>query len=396
MMFRKGSDRHLNSLLHPQVHLLGRVWPSFQVWGAAGLALAIPLVLMLSKSLGLSLGVMTAIIPVALVTFFGLAIVTKIITGEERLTHYHHVIAVLVAVTLLVWLLRQPVLPYLDVTVLGVGLFVAVGRVGCLMMGCCHGRPHRWGVCYREEHTAAGFTPSYVGVRLFPIQAVESLWVLGVVLLGSRLLLRGQPAGTTLAWYIVSYATGRFYFEFMRGDAERPYRWGFSEAQWTSIFLDGMVVLAAWAGLLPWHVWPAAASACLVGTAITVALVRRSSSGARYRILRSYHVQEVAEAVEMASDRAPEMRLLGGQDSIPVDICIAPTSLGFQISAGKIRTETGYIFHYALSSRNETMSAATARTLAGVILQLKHHLGPTELIEGHQGVFHLLYTAAEG
>ena len=31
--------------------------------------------------------------------------------------------------------------PYLDATALGLGAFLACGRVGCTLAGCCHGRP---------------------------------------------------------------------------------------------------------------------------------------------------------------------------------------------------------------------------------------------------------------
>ena len=70
-------------------------------------------------------------------------------TGEERIIYYRHEIAVMVVAALLLWLLRQPLLPYLDVTILGIGMFLTCGRMGCFMVGCCHGRPHDWGVCYR-------------------------------------------------------------------------------------------------------------------------------------------------------------------------------------------------------------------------------------------------------
>lgn len=385
----------LDTLIRPEVHLRGRVWPSFQVFCAIGLVLAISLTMALVMRLGLSPWVMAPVIVAAVATLFGLAMATKVVTGEERLTQYHHMIAVMGAAAGLVSLMRQPMLAYLDVTMLGVGMFAVVGRIGCLMAGCCHGRPYRWGVCYGQEHAANGFTPYYVGIRLFPIQAVESLWILGLVLVGSALLLSGEPPGTTLAWYLIGYATGRFYFEFMRGDAGRPYRWGFSEAQWTSIFLVGSVVLAEWAALLPWYPWPAAVTACLAGTMLAVAAARRFQSRSQYQILLPDHVREVAEAIEIASHRAREIGALDGQDSIPVDIRVAATSLGFQISAGLIWTATGSVFHYALSCRNETMSAATARTLAALILQLKHPLGPSELVEGDRGVFHLLSMGAE-
>jgi prolipoprotein diacylglyceryltransferase len=56
-------------------------------------------------------------------------------------------VVMLVAAAFL-WLLHEhePIIPYLDVTILVIGIFLVCGRIGCLMVGCCHGKPHRWGV----------------------------------------------------------------------------------------------------------------------------------------------------------------------------------------------------------------------------------------------------------
>src|SRR5258705_1231483 len=161
---RQAMNRYLDRIVRPEVHLLHTTWSAFQVCGYTGLALAFAMVLTLVIYLGLSPIVITAILLAAVLTFFGLVMATKIITGEEQIIYYHHEIAVMVVAALSLWLLGQPLLPYLDLTILGIGMFLACGRVGCLMVGCCHGRPHSWGVCYRQEHAAAGFTSYYVGV----------------------------------------------------------------------------------------------------------------------------------------------------------------------------------------------------------------------------------------
>lgn len=383
-------NRDLDILLHPKACILGRSWPTYQVCGYTGLALAILLAMILVMHLGLSHLVMAGLVLAAVVTFLGLATATKIIAGEERLTYYHHEVAVMVVTAILARTLRQPVLSYLGVTILGVGMFLACGRVGCLMAGCCYGRPHAWGICYREEHAAVGFPRYLVGVRLFHLQAVESLWVLGIVLVGSALVLRGSPPGEALAWYVVTYGAGRFCFEFMRGDPDRPYLWGFSEAQWTSLVLMCAVVLAELSGILTFHPWHAGATASLGLTMVAVALNRRFRGTAERQLLHPHHVKEVAEAVELVSSLATERTAIPGRNSTPADIHLACTSLGVQISAGKVKSAPGYLYHYALSAQNETMTQETARTLAELILQLEHSSGPRELIEGNRGVFHFV------
>jgi len=257
-------------------------------------------------------------------------------------------------------------------------------------------RSKRWGVCYRQEHAAAGFPHYLVGVRLFPIQAVESLWVFCIVLMGSALILTSHRPGEALAWYIIAYGLGRFCFEFLRGDAARPYFWGFSEAQWMSLLLMGAVVWAEWSGWLPFQPWHAGATVLLALAMIAIALKRRFAKTARHRLLHPRHVKEVAEAVESGSNLTTEGTAIPGPNSDPIDIHIGCTSLDIQISASKIRDMAGCIYHYALSDRNGGMTEEIAQTVAELILQLKHSSCSNELITGSRGVFHLLVRPAPG
>lgn len=390
MSFQERIDRYLDKLLIPRVLFHGRSWPAFQVFGYTGLSLAVLLTMALVTSLGLSLWVMTGITLSAMGVFLALVMATKIITGKEQIIYYHHEIAVLSVTAILLKLLHQPMLPYLDITILGIGLFLVCGRVGCLMVGCCHGRPNKWGVCYRKEHADSGFTHYYVGVRLFPIQALESLWVLVIVIVGAFFLLGKQPPGETLAWYVITYGLGRFCFEFVRGDPERPYYSGFSEAQWTSLLLMFAVLWWELAGTLLFHLWHIVATAGVALSMIAVVLTRRFRGAARHRLLSPRHVREFAEAIDLISNRVSERTVFTGKHTVPEIIPMYCTSLDIQISAGKIRDAETAIDHYALSSQKETMNKEIASTLADLIIRLKHPDGLRELVSQNQGVFHVL------
>lgn len=398
----KAINHYLDKLVRPEIRLLHGSRPAFQVCGYTGLALAIFLALTLATRLGLSFVVIAALILAAVLTFFGLVMATKIITGEELIIYYHHEIAVVIVAALLLWLLGQPVLPYLDVIILCIGVFLVCGRIGCLMVGCCHGRPHRWGVCYRKEHADAGFTPYFVGVRLFPVQAVESLWVLCIVTTGGAFVLSGHPPGAALAWYVVTYDLGRFCFEFLRGDPDRPYLWGFSQPQWISLLLMCAVVWAELIGLLPFHLWHAVATAALALAMIAISLARRFRRTANHQLLHPRHVKEVAEAMALASIPATEAKVAGQwtvlprKNPMPTPVRIDCTSLGIQISAGKIRGGSGATYHYTLSSRDGGMTEETARILAGLIFQLRRATGAGELVKGNRDVFHLLIYPVAG
>jgi hypothetical protein len=387
---------YLDKLVRPEMRLLHRSRPAFQVCGYTGLTLAIILALTLAMRLGLSPVVIAALMLAAVLTFFGLVMATKIITGEELIIYYHHEIAVMIVAALMLRLLGRPVLPYLDVAILCIGVFLVCGRIGCLMVGCCHGRPHRWGVCYRKEHADAGFTPYFVGVRLFPVQAVESLWVLCIVATGATFVLNGHPPGAALARYVVTYDLGRFCFEFLRGDPDRSYLWGFSQPQWISLLLMCGVVWAEMAGVLPFHLWHAAATACLALAMIVISAARRFRRTARHQLLHPRHVKEVAEAVSLALNPATgaeatgQWTVLPRKNSIPVHV--GCTSLGVQISGGKV----GGADHYTLSRRDGRMTEEAARILAGLILQLRQAMGAGEFVKGNRNVFHLLIRPTAG
>jgi len=245
---------------------------AFQVCGFAGVALGSGLAFGLAAYLGLSYWVVSAVVLAAVVTFLSLTVLVQAWIGQQRLTYYRYFVVTLAMVAALLLLLGQSLLSYLDLAVLGIGLFVACGRIGCFLIGCCHGRPHKWGVRYRKENAARDFPEELIGVRLFPVQAVESIWVLGVVVVGTAEVLGGRAAGTALSTYVVAYAWGRFCFEFLRRDMRRHYLLGVSEAQWTSVLLALAVGVAEFYGKLPVSSWHSFAAFTLLTATVIVSV----------------------------------------------------------------------------------------------------------------------------
>lgn len=381
----------LEKCVRPEIPIFNRPFSSFQACGVMGLLLAIFLVTLFVKHNDLSIWVMAAISLAAVTTLLVLPMLTKILTGVEKLVYYHHEIAVLCVTSVLLWTLRQPILLYLDATILGVGMFLVCGRIGCLMVGCCHGRPHQWGVCYGHDHADAGFTPYLVGVRLFPIQLVESIWVLITVVIGSVMVLRGETPGMALAWYSITYNIGRFFFEFLRGDAERPYHMGFSEPQWISVILSGLVVIGELSGVFPFQTWHLAATVLLVGTMIFVTIRRNAENSKKFHLLHARHILEVAKATH-SETLLPFTR--EGVSSKAANDLVPVTSLGFQISNGNVETSTEQITHYTLSHRSGVVSLDVVQTLARLILALRHPAASSEILHREQGVYHMIVRSA--
>lgn len=385
MLLSNAVDSYLDRLVRPRMHLFGRTWLSFHVFGLTGLAFAILLSLSLTAFRGLSPVVTVVMIVEAQVTFLALAMAAKILVGEERLIYYHQEIAVTLVTGLLLKLLGQPVLTYLDIAILGVGAFLAFGRIGCLMVGCCHGGPNRWGVRYGYEHALDGFPPYLVGVRLFPVQAVESLMAFAIVLVGSTMVLSGQPPGAALSWYVIAYGVGRFCLESLRGDPVRLKLWGFSEAQWTSLLLMATAVLAELAGTLPFRFWHILAVGGIGLSMLLVAAYRRGDKTGRYALNDPRHVRELANALE----RAYETSSNGA-------INMERTSLGIQVSAGQ-REDNGLPVRYytiSSSSQNGPLTPEKAAIIARLILELRHPDGNTRIVTSRTGIYHLLIKPA--
>jgi len=366
--------RWMDRLALTQVSVAGHARPAFQVCGCAGLIAAVALSLILVSASGLSYLVMGVIVFAAVATFLALVFATKIVTGEERIIYYHHEIAVMLAAGFVARMMRSPVLPYLDVTILGIGAFLACGRVGCLMVGCCHGRPAPWGIRYDEEHVSEGFAPYLVGVRLFPVQAIEAIWVLLVALTGGLLILRGAAPGTALAWYTITYGTARFVLEFGRGGADRPHRWAFSEAQWLSVALILVAIGSEISGLLPFAAWHVVVVAVMVLGAFAIALHRQLDPARTFQMWHPQHVREIASALRNQG----------------TGIVVSATSAGIQISAGEIVAADGVLRHYSFSLRNGSLEHETAAVLADLVMRLRHSSTTPELVRGNGGVFHLL------
>jgi phosphatidylglycerol:prolipoprotein diacylglycerol transferase len=136
-------------------------------------------------------------------------------------------LAALVAGIVLIRRYRLPPLRTLDVLVPSVALGQAIGRVGCLLAGCCWGSrcDLPWAVTYTDPVAAANVgTP--LDVPLHPFPAYAASVNLCLYLLLEMLYARGPAAGRVFATYLVAYGSARFLLEFLRGDASRGFVFG--------------------------------------------------------------------------------------------------------------------------------------------------------------------------
>ncbi|HJA31470.1 MAG TPA: prolipoprotein diacylglyceryl transferase [Candidatus Eisenbergiella pullicola] len=130
---------------------------------------------------------------------------------------------------------RMDFLKIFDLVVPSLALAQGIGRIGCLLAGCCYGMQvsenNPIGIVFHES----AYAPN--GVPLFPAQIVSSILNFihfGILmLLSKRLKTDGQLAGC----YLVFYSIGRFILEFFRGDLIRGNVGSLSTSQFISIFI---------------------------------------------------------------------------------------------------------------------------------------------------------------
>jgi phosphatidylglycerol:prolipoprotein diacylglycerol transferase len=144
------------------------------------------------------------------------------------------------------WYIRRHKLPFwttCDMFAPGIALGHVIGRIGCLMAGCCYGRPTNlpWAVTFTDPFAAANVgTP--LNVPLHPTQLYEAgaeLLILIFLLVTER---KGRPyPGRTFWGYMLLYAVSRFVIEFYRAD-ERGVILGLSTSQFISVILAPLSV----------------------------------------------------------------------------------------------------------------------------------------------------------
>src|SRR6185503_4275680 len=249
----------------PMIQFGRRRLSAFQVCSCIGLAIGVTINITLGARLSLPVTLSIGVALLGLLAIPVIAILVKIVTGEEQLCFYHHVIGVLAATSVLLWIVNQPLLPFLDILILAAGAARAAGYFGCLKAGCCHGRPSRWGVIYNDQY-AHILQNSLLGVRLFPVQVFEALWTAGVVAIGCNLIVNRYEPGIGLAWFIVAYCPARFFFECLRWPPNYYFKSGLSQHQWISVALVLLVVALEVNGVLPFRSWHAVIVALLLVT----------------------------------------------------------------------------------------------------------------------------------
>ena len=131
-------------------------------------------------------------------------------------------------------------LPSFDVLSPSLALGHAIGRIGCLLAGCCWGAACDlpWAITYSSPIAAENLgTPLHQHLHPFPVYS--SLFNFALYAFLAAYYRRRPAPGRVFATYLLLYGIARFFLEMTRGDAIRGFVFGgaLSTSQLISIAL---------------------------------------------------------------------------------------------------------------------------------------------------------------
>lgn len=129
--------------------------------------------------------------------------------------------------------LESSIVPYLPIG-------HAIGRIGCLLAGCCYGMEYNGIGAIHYAHSIYGLP---VETGYFPVQPMESICDLFIAIYLSKFAQKNRKPYEILYCYLFLYAIVRFILEFLRGDVNRGIYYMFSTAQWISL---GIIMFCIW------------------------------------------------------------------------------------------------------------------------------------------------------
>jgi len=143
-----------------------------------------------------------------------------------------------------------PVLPLIASYATAAPWIQILGRVRCLVNGCCHGgpAPRHVGICYHHPRSRVTQLAGLAGVPIHatPLYSIAGNLVIGVLLARARIL--AVPDSLVLGLYLLASGLARFVEESYRAEPQTPTIARLPIYQWLAI---GSVVAGALCTLLP-------------------------------------------------------------------------------------------------------------------------------------------------
>lgn len=155
---------------------------------------------------------------------------------------YGGIVVAIPSVYLCLKLMKVDILQYMDIGIASIAIAQAIGRVGCFLAGCCHGKEIVTDSAIAITYTNSSFAVN--NVSYFPIQLVCSILNLINFIFLLTLNKHVDIKGVTLFSYMITYGIGRFTIEFFRGDEIRGFIGLLSVSQFISLFVATIGIIA--------------------------------------------------------------------------------------------------------------------------------------------------------
>jgi prolipoprotein diacylglyceryltransferase/membrane-associated phospholipid phosphatase len=113
----------------------------------------------------------------------------------------------------------------------------ALGRLRCLVQGCCHGRPAPEAIGIRYMHPRSRVTrmTKWAGAPIHPTPVYSILWNMATLVVIVRLWSLSAPLHLTAGLYFILNGAGRFVEEAWRGEPQTPVHFGLRLYQWAAV-----------------------------------------------------------------------------------------------------------------------------------------------------------------
>lgn len=135
------------------------------------------------------------------------------LTSQGGLVWYGGVIGVLVAGLIYARIKQIRFFHFADIVAPACALGLAIGRIGCLLAGCCYGAVCNlpWAVHYPHSHET-------LGLPVHPVPLYETFLMLCVTGILLKLDSNKPYIGYTIGWFFILASLVRFVLEYYRGD----------------------------------------------------------------------------------------------------------------------------------------------------------------------------------
>jgi phosphatidylglycerol:prolipoprotein diacylglycerol transferase len=124
-------------------------------------------------------------------------------------------------------------------TMLGLG----IGRWGCLMAGCCHGKPTSLPFPFSITYPHGPYAPEIAGVPVHPAPVYASINAFIIAGICYLVYTRSKRRGLAVYTLLTLYSATRFLLEFIRGDTDRG--WVIPDVLSTSQFIGIIIFFPA-------------------------------------------------------------------------------------------------------------------------------------------------------